>query len=236
MCDLINKQRQLGMPDPRIKVTSPRKRNLSTVGEVIEEEEQKVEMEDEEAQKSQEAKHEAEMDTQVENLINDAFEAERVTLDEGQYVSWDETLSIQKDNRFHVSEECHRACYLYTRDIENHLKPFPPIEVQERWNTWSTGKFYVAQSRVVLENTVNCKGLFTAFTFVPGDPLPFEGIIHNVKDGEEVPQYIIAAISEGYTLLVHQTGFKCYILGTKGVSSETRIIKHYCVCLILSFL
>ena len=131
---------------------------------------------------------------------------------------WNEFLRIQKASRYHLSEEQFSMCYTYTRDYENHLKPYPPPELQKQWEMWSDGKFYIDQSRVILSGIEKCQGLFTQFVFLNGDVLPYEGTIHNVKDGEETPEDLVAAISEGYTLKVHQTGgFKCYIIGTKGL-------------------
>ena len=240
MCDVINKQRAMKLGITESKQVKPsRKRKgegsleLSEGGEngaegslVSSEQGGKDgtegsldigESEAEMGDKNEEIE-EAQMNTYAEELIDEAFESEFVSLDPRAPGSLDETLSIQKNERFHVNEECHQMLYKFTRDISNHLQPFPPLEVQQKWNVWSEGKFYVDQSRIILEGVVNSAGLFTGFTFIPGDSVPYEGTIHNVKHGDEDPPYIKAAIQEGYTVLVHQTGFRCYFIGTKGMN------------------
>jgi hypothetical protein len=231
MCEAINKQRAMRLGIIASKQVNPsRKRKvegslvLSSEGGIEDIGEPEAEMggkneEIEEAEEGgNEENDEAQMNTYAEALIDEAFKSELVSLDPKAPGSLDETLSIQTNERFHVNEECHQMLYQFTRDITNHLQPFPPLEVQQKWNVWSVGKFYVDQSRIILEGVVNSSGLFTGFTFIPGDLVPYEGTIHNVKHGDEDPQYIKEAIKEGYTVLVHQTGFRCYIIGTKGVN------------------
>ena len=118
--------------------------------------------------------------------------------------------------RFVLTERDQQELYRFLRNRANDLSHFPFGLYRETWEAWIKDKFYLAQSRIIIEGAPKPNGLFVNFHFIPGDFIIYEGTIRCFDLDVELPPDMLDEIADGYTLHVHSTDFECYIVGDKG--------------------
>jgi hypothetical protein len=159
----------------------------------------------------------------AEAIVSDSFEPSVWNLEssplrssEVDQLGWQDIYPVVQE-RFVLTERDQQDLYRFLRNRDNDLSHFPFGLFRDRWEAWIKDKFYLAQSRIIIEGAPKSSGLFVNFHFIPGDFIFYEGTIRCFDLGVDLPQDMLDEIADGYTLHVHSTDFECYIIGDKGI-------------------